>query len=292
MLTLNITYANEVIQQLDARMKSADTLVCVGLDPDPTKIPHSILSTSKTVEEAVLRFLSQIVDITQSHVCCYKIQKAFFDQYDHGHALLADITDYIHKTYPGIPVFVDCKVGDTDNTMQTYMHILFDQMKLDGVVINPYMGDDVLEPFLNDPKKVAIVLIQTSNPRGKVVQELKLANGNMLWQEMLEISLNRWNQNKNLIFVLSSNTATDNYTNIRKLIPQETPILLAGIGSQGGNPEVLRQLLNRDKRGVFVNSSRGILYPYAPESTEWESEVLKAVTELKSQLNQIRYGDQ
>lgn len=284
-------FANQVLDQLDARMKQTDTLVCVGLDPDPSKIPLSIIESASCVEDAVFSFLTQVVDITQPHVCSYKVQKAFFDQFDQGHALLEKLTDYIHATYPGIPVFIDCKVGDTDNTMQTYMHILFNQIKADGVVINPYMGDDVLEPFLKDPKKVGIVLVQTSNPRGKVVQELMLANGKMLWEEILEITLNQWNQNKNLIVVLSSNTSMNNYTSVRASIPQDVPILLAGIGAQGGNPEVMKQLLNKDKRGVFVNSSRGILYPYLPSDLNWKDSVLNAVIKLKIELNQIRYEE-
>jgi orotidine-5'-phosphate decarboxylase len=291
LIMANMTFANEILPQLDERMRQVDSLVCVGLDPDPVKIPLSIMNCVKRAEDGVLSFLSQVVDITHPHVCCYKIQKAFFDQFDQGHCLLKNIVSYIHETYPGIPVFVDCKIGDTDNTMQTYMHILFNQMHIDGVVINPYMGDDVLEPFQKDPQKVAIVLVQTSNPNGKVVQELKLANGRMLWEEMLDLTVTRWNQNKNLILVLSSNTSMNNYTHIRELIPQDMPILLAGIGSQGGNPAILKQLLNDNQRGVFVNSSRAILYPYSPENRLWKDEVLKAAVALKMHLNQIRYGD-
>lgn len=283
----NSAFANDVIKQLDERMKQTDSLVCVGLDPDPTKMPLSMLKSTETIEESVFVFLSEIVDTTAPHVCCYKIQKAFFDQFDRGHAVLRKICAYIHETHPGIPVFIDCKIGDIDNTMQAYMHVIFDDIAADGVVINPYMGDDVLEPFIQDPKKVALVMIQTSNPKAKVIQELVLQNGKELWEEVLDISLTRWNENENLIAILSSNSFND-CTLIRKKIPQNMPILLAGIGSQGGNPRILKQLLNDDNRGVFVNSSRGILYPYAPTNEEWKSEVLKATIDLKEMLNKIR----
>lgn len=288
---LNVSFANEIIKQLDRRMEETNSVVCVGLDPDPNKIPLAILNLDGTIEEKIYLFLTKVIDITAPHVCSYKIQKAFFDQFDAGHVLLKKTCAYIHEKHPGICAFIDCKIGDTDNTMQAYMHLLFDKIKADGIVINPYMGDDVLEPFLKDSKKVAIVLIQTSNPNAKIIQEMNVENGKKLWESILDIALNRWNQNNNLILVLSSNTAMDNYESVRKIIPQDMPILLAGIGSQGGNPKVMKQLLNENKRGVFVNSSRGILYPYHPAEVNWEKEVLQAVLNLKQELNQIRSGN-
>jgi len=281
-------FGHKVFKQLDERMVHSNSLVCVGLDPDITKIPLTILNTNRSAEDKVYLFLTKIIDITAPYICCFKIQKAFYDQFDLGHELLRKTVEYIHKNHPTIPAFIDCKIGDTDNTMKAYMSLMFEDIKADGVVINPYMGDDVLEPFMQDEKKVGFVLVQTSNPTAKVVQELRLLNGKKMWEEILSLTLNRWNKNKNLIIVLSSNTEVHDYISIRKQIPQDTPILLAGIGSQGGNPLVMKQLLNEENRGVFVNSSRGILYPYDQADKEWESSVLKAVIELKDVLNAIR----
>ena len=288
LLTMNQMSGNETTRKLDERMKSVDSLACVGLDPDLSKMPLAITDLKVDDEEKVYLFLTQIVDITSPHVCCYKIQKAFFDSFDHGHGLLRSICHYIHDKHPDIPVFVDCKIGDIDNTMTAYMNLIFNDFSADGVVVNPYMGDDVLEPFLKDEKKTALVLAQTSNPNAKIVQELRLKDGRMLWEEMLELTLNRWNKNENMILILSSNSSNYDYSKIRTKIPQNVPILLAGIGAQGGNSEVMKHLLDDNKRGVFVNSSRGILYPYAPSSTEWESAVLNAVLSLKTELNEIR----
>ena len=286
-VSMNIAFSNEVTKQLDLRMQETHSLVCVGLDPDITKMPLSLIDSERSNEENIFVFLSQIVDITSQHVCCYKIQKAFFDQYETGHSLLNRVIAYVHDEHPGIPVFVDCKIGDIDNTMSAYMHRLFDEAKADGVVVNPYMGGDVLAPFLQDPKKVAIVLVQTSNPSAMIVQGLMLQNRHELWEEILDLTLTQWNQNENMIVVLSSQSTSD-YRLIREKIPQNTPILLAGIGSQGGNPAIMKQLLNTEKRGVFVNSSRGILYPYEPSNENWQAEVLKATLELKETLNKIR----
>lgn len=283
--------ANAVIDRLFDSMKTRETLVCVGLDPDLSKMPSEITALQVSDEEKTRLFLQEIVDLTAPHCCCYKIQKAFFDSYVHGHILLMQTIAYLKEKYPTHPVFVDCKIGDVDNTMNIYMETLFDHFEADGVVINPYMGDDVLLPFIKDPNKVAIVLVQTSNPNAKIIQEMTLASGKQLWEECLDLVLHRWNKNQNLIPVLSSNTDPQTYTHVRAQIPETTPILLAGIGKQGGDPAALRLLLNQERVGVFVNSSRGILYPYAPSDPTWRDHVTAEVIALKTHLNEIRYAN-
>lgn len=289
LLFCNLAIANLSLDNLAEQMRDKNTLVCVGLDPDPQKLPTEILNLhGLSIEEKTLIFLQNIIDITADHVCAYKIQKAFFDTYNDGHKLLQDTIDYIHTKHPGIPVFVDCKIGDTDNTMQAYMHNLFDLLKADGAVINPYMGDDVFEPFQLDDRKVGIVLVQTSNPNAKIVQEVELKNGKQFWEYMLSLTVSRWNKNHNLIPVLSSNSDNVDFKAVRKTIPQDMPILLAGVGLQGGNPQVVKDLLNDKGTGVFVNSSRGILYPYEQDDPKWKSAVLKAVLALKQTINKMR----
>jgi|GEM_PF-319748 orotidine-5'-phosphate decarboxylase len=287
-LISNSLFAEQPIETLDKRIKDTNSLVCVGLDPDINKIPESINSLKISNEDKIYKFLIEVVDITAPHASAYKIQKAFFDQFDGGHALLRKVVSYIHNNHKGILVIVDCKIGDTDNTMKAYMKNIFKDIRADGVVVNPYMGDDVLEPFMQDQSKLGIVLIQTSNPNAKVVQELTLKNGKKLWEEMLDILITRWNKNRNLIPVLSSNVGYANYSSIRKSIPQDMPILLAGVGLQGGDPQIIKQLLNNNKRGVFVNSSRGILYQYNTKDQNWKKAVLQSVVELKTILNKSR----
>jgi orotidine-5'-phosphate decarboxylase len=284
--------ANQIIHKLDQKMKSSNSLVCVGLDPDLSKIPNEITALNLKEEDKIFEFLKEVIDLTVHDACAFKIQKAFFDGYDCGHQLLKETIQYIHEQYPQMPVLIDCKIGDIENTMDAYMENLFGNLKGDGVVINPYMGDDVFAPFLNDPNKLGVVLVQTSNPKASVIQNLVLENGEHLWERVLKILLEQWNKNKNLIPVLSSNSHAVDYCKVRKIIPDEMPILLAGVGSQGGNPEILRQMLNKQKRGVFVNSSRGILYPYHPKDLNWKDKIRDAILSLKNQLNSIRYQNQ
>lgn len=273
------------IQLLISGMSDKNSLVCCGLDPDIKRIPDDIFRRYATDETRIMNFLASVIDITIPHVCAYKIQKAFFDSLDNGHRLLKDVVAYI-KSHNSCPVFLDCKIGDIDNTMNAYLYNAFDELQVDGVVVNPYMGDDVLAPFAQLQEKAAIVLVKTSNNGGDVVQNITLPNGQMLWEHILELLVNRWNAASNLIPVLSS-TANLNYS-IRSVIPNDMPILLAGFGAQGGDTYHMKALLNKENSGVFVNSSRGLLYPYAKSDNDWTQKIENAVLTMKNQLNDVR----
>jgi len=271
--------------QIFERMRIHNTLLCCGLDPDLRKMPPELAGKNISDEEKVLQFLQGAVDATAPHVCAYKVQKAFFDVLVGGHEVLKKLIGYIHTSHPGIPVIVDCKIGDIENTMGAYIQNLFSSLQADGIVVNPYMGDDVLLPLAELADKAIVVLVKTSNPSGGVVQDAVLQNGQPLWRHVLDLVVNRWNRNANMIPVLSS-TVGLNMAEIRPLIPDEMPILLAGVGVQGGSYTDLRNLLNSENIGVFVNSSRGILYPQSREP--WLIAIEKAAVELKEALNNER----
>lgn len=273
-------------EQILERMKTHDTLLCCGLDPDLKKMPPEIIGRNTSDEEKVIAFLLGVVDVTASHVCAFKVQKAFFDVLTGGHDVLKELIDYIHTSNPGIPVIVDCKIGDIENTMEAYIQNLFGSLQADGIVVNPYMGDDVMLPLVELADKSIVVLVKTSNPSGGIVQDVILQDGQPLWRHVLNLVVNRWNRSENMIPVLSS-TVGLNMEELRAIIPDKMPILLAGIGAQGGNPTDLRKLLNSEGVGVFVNSSRGILYPQQGQQS-WQSAVEKAAVELKEALNKER----
>lgn len=271
--------------QIKARMRSHGTLLCAGLDPDRRKLPLEVLEKTETEEEKVLEFLRGAVDATGTHVCAYKTQKAFFDLLPGGHEVLKEIVHYIHQTQPGVPIIVDCKIGDIDNTMTAYIENLFGSINADGIVVNPYMGDDVVAPLIELSDKSIVVIVKTSNISGGIVQDVILQDERPLWQYLLDLVVNRWNKNDNMIPVLSSTAGID-MTRIRPLIPDTMPILLAGIGAQGGNYNDLRHLLNSEGNGVFVNSSRGILYPASSEP--WRTAIETAAIAVKEDLNRAR----
>ncbi len=271
--------------QLLMRMCSHDTLLCAGLDPDLRKLPREVLEKSVADEEKVLEFLRGAVDATRTHVCAYKVQKAFFDLLPGGHDVLKEIVSYVHQTQPGVPVIVDCKIGDIDNTMAAYVENLFGSIKADGIVVNPYMGDDVVAPLIELADKAIVVIVKTSNVSGGIVQDVLLQDGRPLWQYLLDLVVNRWNKNGNMIPVLSSTAGMD-MTKLRLLIPDTMPILLAGIGAQGGSYNDLRHLLNSEGNGVFVNSSRGILYPVSSEP--WRNAIETVTIATKEDFNRAR----
>jgi len=278
-----------VVAKLMARMVTADTLACCGLDPDVRKIPTDGDFQDLSDPERVRKFLRSVIDIAGPHVCAFKAQKAFFDNIETGHELLIDIVAAAHSKFPDVPVFVDCKVGDIDNTMHAYAELLFEKIEADGVLVNPYMGDDIFDSFLNYPDKAIIVLARTSNPGAQVLQDALLQDGRPVWEFVLDLIANRWNSNNNLIPVISS-TANLDSRRVRQLVPQEMPILLAGVGAQGGDANNVRNLVNGRGVGVFVNSSRGLLYPSNAEHIPWQGAIGNAVVDFKQSLNDSRTG--
>jgi len=219
---------------LFARMESHDTLLCCGLDPDVSRFPEAIREMKMQDTNRVHYFLEEVIERTAEHVCAYKVQKAFFDVLTGGHELLREVIELVHNKHPGVPVIVDCKIGDIDNTMHAYIHNLFTLLNADGVVVNAYMGDDVMLPLIDLQDKAIVVLAKTSNPSGGIVQDVLLQDGRSLWEYMLDLTVNRWNKNGNMIPVVSSTVGMD-LNHVRTLIPDEMPILLAGVGAQGGS---------------------------------------------------------
>lgn len=276
--------AREMLLQ---RMDQQQTFLCCGLDPDLRRFPAEVFSQAIADEEKVLQFLQQVVDVTAQHVCAYKAQKAFFDLLSDGHNVLKSIVSYIHQRHPGIPVIVDCKVGDIDNTMQVYLDNIFGSIKADGIVVNSYMGEDVIIPCKDFGEKLIVVLVKTSNAGGAVVQDVELQDKRKLWEYILELVTTEWNDSRNMVPVISS-TATLDLTKVRQQIPDEMPILLAGVGAQGGSYAELGELLNSQKSGVFVNSSRGILYPPSDPTILWQQVIASKAITLKETLNEQR----
>ncbi|MFA6572029.1 MAG: orotidine-5'-phosphate decarboxylase, partial [Bacteroidota bacterium] len=275
------------IDLIKNRMKSGNTLFCCGLDPDINKLPIEITEKNWSDEKKVLSFMKTVVDITVDHVCAFKAQKAFFDLLPCGHNILKELIAYIHGKYNEIPVIVDCKIGDIGNTMEAYNKNLFNFLDADGVVINPYMGDDVFQSLKDYPEKAIVVLVKTSNLGGGIVQNALTVDWRPVWQYILKLVVDRWNEFHNLIPVLSSTEDIETY-NIRSQIPDEMLVLLAGAGAQGGNLSCLSKFLNKEKGGVIVNSSRQVLYPVVGVNETWQSAIKREAIKFKEMLNNER----
>lgn len=276
---------NAVITELFRRM--ALSIACAGLDPDLSRIPCSIREGTASEEDCIWEFLTQFITRAAPHVCAFKPNKAFFDYLSGGKELLRSVIEFIHENHPGLPVLLDCKVGDTGNTMEAYRDTIFGDLKADGVMVNPYMGDEPVQIMAECHDKAVIVLVRTSNPGAAVTQDVHLASKRYYWEYILEQVIARWNTEGNLIPVLSSTAPDADYGVHRKSIPQNMPVFLAGVGEQGGDPTILRTLLNQENSGVLVNSSRGLLYPpFASES--WQDDCERAVIAFREQLEILR----
>ena len=237
-------------------------------------------------EAAIERFMHDVVDLTKDHVCAYKIQKAFFDLYPLGFTALKNTIRYINDKSPETCVIVDCKIGDTENTMRVYFESLFNNLRADGIVLNPYMGFHPFSALRQYPGKAGVILVRTSNGGSEVVQEKRLANDQPFWRHILELVVEGWNTGNVLIPIVSSNSVSE-LADMRRIIPDQMPVFLAGVGAQGGDIHCVPNLLDSAGRGVIINSSRGILYPFDRSDPNWRTAIQKAVVDLKTSVNRL-----
>lgn len=263
------------ISKLDAAIAKNNSLVCVGLDPDPEKLPEEFKATDKPLYE----FNKSIIDATHELVCAYKPNSAFYEALGaEGIQQLKETCDYIKQNYPDIPIILDAKRGDIGNTNDKYAQFAFDYLQADAITLQPYQGGEALQSFFNYKDKGLIILAKTSNEGSNEFQNLEL-NGKPLFEYVVETFMGNWNQNNNIAFVGGA-TYPAELKRIREIAGNETLILVPGIGAQGGNLEaMLKAGLTSQGKGLVINSSRGIIYSDNPAQT---------TEELKTQINQHR----
>lgn len=239
---------------LQAAWRQRDSLLCVGLDPDPARFPAQLQARP----DAILAFCRAIVDATAELVCCFKPQIAYFAAHraeDQLEALIA----HIHAAHPGTPVILDAKRGDIGSTAEQYALEAFERFGADAITVNPYMGRDSVEPYLAYPDKGVILLCRTSNPGGSDLQFLDVGGGERLFERVARLVAGEWNHNGNCALVVGA-TFPDEIARVRELTG-EMPLLVPGIGAQGGDVEAtVRAGRTADGAGLMINSSRAILY--------------------------------
>ncbi len=227
--------------------------MCVGLDSDFAKIPDHL----KSSEHSLFKFNREIIDQTHDLVCAYKIQIAFYSAYGKEEEVVLTV-DYIHKNYPQIPVILDAKRGDIGNTAECYAKEAFVRYKADALTINPYMGFDSLQPFLDHKEKGVIILCRTSNPGAKDLQDLQI-DGQPLYKHVASKAAKEWNKNQNVLLVVGA-TYPKELAEIRS-ITGDMIFLVPGIGAQGGDVEAaVKNGIDSTGAGLIINSSRAIIY--------------------------------
>jgi len=267
------------IEALRQRWHTANTLLCVGLDPEPGKFPAHI----KTGFDPVFTFCRNIIDATAQYACAFKPQIAHFAALGAEDALARSIT-YIHSNHPDIPVILDAKRGDIGSTAAHYAREAFGRYQADAVTVNPYLGHDALQPFLDHQDKGVVILCRTSNPGAGDLQDLSV-NGRPLYQHLAQMVAEHWNTHNNCALVVGA-TWPEQLREVRAIIG-EMPLLVPGVGAQGGDAKaVVENARTADGTGLIVSASRSILY--ASGGDDYSKAAASAARTLRDTLNAAR----
>ena len=271
------------IESLTAAWAKNNSLLCVGLDPDPAKFPAHLKDRPDTIFE----FCKSIADATADLACCFKPQIAYFAA-NRAEDQLQDLIAHIHTAHPGIPVILDAKRGDIGSTAEQYAIEAFERYQADALTVNPYMGKDSVEPYLAYADKGVILLCRTSNPGGSDLQFLDVG-GKKLYEHVAELVATQWNTTGQCALVVGA-TFPGEIARVREIVG-DLPLLVPGIGAQGGDVEAT---LNAGKTvnggkpgtGLMINSSRAILY--AGKDENFAAAARKAAVETRDLINRYR----
>lgn len=262
------------LDKYKSRVDAARSLVCVGLDSDVTKLPPAF----RNRDAPQLAFNRHIIDATADYAAAFKFNMAFYETNGaDGWRQLAQSVEYLRERHPDILIISDAKRADIGNTSGAYAQAIFDQLNFDAVTLNPYLGRDALQPFLDYADKACIILCRTSNPGSAEIQNLRVS-GLPLWQIVAEKTAGPWNANDNCLLVASATNPAE-LAQIRAIAGEMT-LLVPGIGAQGGDIKAaVNSGLNSAGRGLIINSSRGIIFAEDPAA---------AASNLRAAINACR----
>ncbi len=238
-------------ERLARAQQASGSLVCVGLDPDPAKLPNDLVGPS------ILAFNRRIVDATAAIAAAYKPQIAFYSALGAEDQLVASIR-YIRERAPTALIILDAKRNDIGNTAEAYAREAFDRYGADAVTVNPYMGEDSVRPFLARRECGAVLLCRTSNPGANDFQDLQI-DGLPLYRRVAERAADHWNGHRNLMLLVGATYPRD-MADLRRAHP-DVPFLVPGIGAQGGDLEAtLAAGLDARGAGLLISASRSLIY--------------------------------
>jgi len=227
-------------------------MLCVGLDPDPSRMPSPIAGEPNATE----LFCKAIIDATADLVCAFKPQIAYFASQG-AEPALENICHYIRETYPDVTLILDAKRGDIGSTAEHYAQEAFVRYGAHAVTVNPYLGTDSVEPFFEHDGGV-IALCRTSNPGGDDFQSL-IADGKPVYVHVAERVANEWSKLGDCGLVVGATYPTE-LAEVRAIAP-DLPLLVPGVGTQGGDAAtVVEHGADAAHSGLVVNSSRAVLY--------------------------------
>ncbi len=267
-------------EKLNKIVHKNNSLLCVGLDIDPEKMPKYLFSESK---KPYLDFNKKIIDATTDLVCSYKINMAFYENLGvKGYEILKNTIEYIPKQ---IPIILDGKRNDIGNTANKYAESIFEKLNCDSTTVNPYLGIDGVKPFLVYKDKLSFILCRTSNPSAVDFQDLKTADTSIF--EIVAGKIKEWNKINNNCGAVVGATYPEELRKIRKILGEDIILLIPGIGEQGGDVEkTVKFGTNKEGINAIINSSRGVIY--AGSGKDFYEKSRKKALALRDNINKYR----
>ncbi|MDX1521020.1 MAG: orotidine-5'-phosphate decarboxylase, partial [Anaerolineae bacterium] len=254
------------VEKLRTAIKQNNSLLCVGLDPDPMKFSDHFEGLSTDVESALTRWGRGIIEQTHDLGCCYKPNIAFYEQF--GPPGLQALLNTVAAIPANVPILLDAKRGDIGSTAAAYARMAFEIVGADAVTVNPYLGQDSIAPFLEYPGKTVFVLCYTSNASAKQIQQFGPVGGLDLFEHIVQ-EAQSWGSAEQIAFVVGA-TQPEALARFRTLAPKHW-VLAPGVGAQGGDlQQTLSSGLTPDQAGLIVPVSRGIIYAADPRTTAAE----------------------
>ena len=251
-----MTTTTTFLEMLHSASTRNNSMLCVGLDPEPTRFPAAMQGNPRKIYD----FCAAIVDATADVVCAFKPQIAYFAA--HGaEDQLERLMQHLRANAPQVPVILDAKRGDIGSTAEQYAKEAFERYGADAVTLSPFMGFDSVAPYLAYPGKGAFLLCRTSNPGGDDLQNQRLASVDgqpLLYEHIAGLVQGPWNKNGQLGLVVGA-TYPAEIERVRALAPT-VPLLIPGVGAQGGDAAATVRAGWRPNGPIVVNSSRAILY--------------------------------
>lgn len=241
-------------EELFRNIQKKKSFLCIGLDTDYKKIPRMLMET----EYPIFEFNRQIIDATAELAVAYKPNLAFYESMGAAGYMSLEMTlNYLREQHPDVFIIADAKRGDIGNTSRLYARAFFKSLDCDALTLSPYMGEDSISPYLENEGKWVVLLALTSNSGSADFQQLELADGRQLYEEVILRSTG-WGTVNNTMYVVGA-TQADSLSHIRSLIPEHF-MLVPGVGSQGGSVEEVARYGMNDRCGLLVNASRSIIY--------------------------------
>jgi orotidine-5'-phosphate decarboxylase len=246
------------LDRLRTGWSTSGSMLCVGLDPDPARLPAPLVGRPRAIAE----FCNAIVDATADLACAFKPQIAYFAA-ERAEDQLEEVCAHIRAAAPHALLVLDAKRGDIGPTAERYAAEAFDRYGAHAVTVNPYLGTDAIEPFLAHEDRGVFVLCRTSNSGGDDLQNLQV-DGRALYEHVADLVATRWNDSGQCGLVVGATYPVE-LARVRELVGPDVPFLVPGVGAQGGDVAAAVDAGSGRGGGLVVNSSRQILYASSGE---------------------------